>query len=48
MYQCAVSSKAKMTSLTGLVKMEPRLLPILDLPLITQLGQVNSKLIIQQ
>ena len=48
MYQCAVSSKAKMTSLTGFVTMEARLLPILDLPLITQLGQVNSKLIIQQ
>ena len=48
MYQCAVSSKAKMTSLTGLVTMEALLLPILDLPLITQLGQVNSKLKLQQ
>ena len=48
MYQCAVSSKTKMTSLTGLVTMEARLLPILDLPLITQLEQVNSKLIIQE
>ena len=46
MYQCAVSSQAKMGRLTGLDTGEAHL-PVKDLPLITPLEkwQVNSKLI---
>ena len=47
MYQSAVSSKAKMTSLGGLDTGEWQVFSVKDLPLITPLEpqQVNSKLI---
>ena len=47
MFQCAASCKAIMTRLTGLDTREEQSLTLQDLPLITPLETVSSKLIHQ-